>query len=63
MKANNILKTLFTKSVEEYILGAHYCKSTVQRVILVEKILDLIVWEGRVREGGSKANKVLQDFW
>ena len=40
MKANNILKTLFTCSVQEYISGAHSCKSAaVQRVNLVEKIL------------------------
>ena len=50
MKANNILKTLFTGSVQGYILGGgHSCKSAVQRVNLVEKILDQIMSEGRVR--------------
>ena len=29
MKANNILKTLFTCSVQEHILGAHSSKSAV----------------------------------
>ena len=58
MKANNILKTLFTCSVQEYILGAHSSKSAVQRVNLVEKILDQIM---RERRGGewSKASKVV----
>ena len=32
MKAINVLKTLFTSSVQEYILGAHSSKSAVQRL-------------------------------
>ena len=39
MNASNTLKTLFTCSVQENILGAHSSKSAVQRVNLVEKIL------------------------
>ena len=62
MKANNILKTLFTCSVQEYNLGAHSSKSVVQRVNLVKKILDLIMRERRGREGGRQA-KLLQGFW
>ena len=59
MKANNILKTLFTCSVQEYNLGAHSGKSEVQRVNLVKKILDLIM---RVRER-ARQTKWLQGFW
>ena len=59
MKASNILKTLFTCSVQEYNLGAHSSKSAIQRVNLVKKILDQIMRERRVREGGSKASKVV----
>ena len=58
MKANNILKTLFTCSVQEYNLGAHSCKSEVQRVNLVKKSLDLIMIrerERRMREGAIQA--------
>ena len=55
MKANNILKTLFTCSVQEYNLGAHSSKSVVQRVNLVKKILDLIMRERRGREGARQA--------
>ena len=42
MKANNFVKTLFTCSVQEHILGAaHSCKSAaVQRVTPVENIID-----------------------
>ena len=54
MKANYIFKTLFTCSVQEYILGAHSSKSAVQRVNLVEKILDQIKRERRVGEGGRE---------
>ena len=62
MKANNILKTLFTCSVQEYNLaGAHCSKCAVQRVNLVEKILDQIMREES--EGVSKASKVVADFW
>ena len=43
MKANNILETLFTCSVQEYKLGAHSSKSAVQRVNLVNKFLDQIM--------------------
>ena len=50
MKANNILKTLFTCSVPAYNLGAHSSKSEVQRVNLVKKILDQIMRERRGRE-------------
>ena len=54
MKGNNILKNLFTCSVQECILaGAHSSKSAVQRGNLVKKIMR----EGR--EGGSKASKVV----
>ena len=59
MKANNILKTLFTCSVQEYNLGAYSSKSALQRVNLVKKILDQIMRERRVSEGGSKASKVV----
>ena len=63
MKGNNILKNLFTCSVQECILaGAHSSKSAVQRGNLVKKILDQIMREGRVREGARQA-KWLQDFW
>ena len=56
MKASNILKTLFTCSVQEYILaGAHSCKSAVQRVNLVEKILDQLMREESV--GGREKGK------
>ena len=33
MKANDKLMTLFTRSVQEHILGAHSSSSAVQRVI------------------------------
>ena len=62
MKASNILKTLFTCSVQEYNLGAHSSKSEIQRVNLVKKILDQIMRERRVREGARQA-KWLQGFW
>ena len=56
MKANNIIKTLFTCSVQEYNLAeAHSSKSAVQRVNIVKKILDLIMRERRVREGARQA--------
>ena len=55
MKASNILKTLFTCSVQEYILGANSCKSAVQRVNLVEKILDQLMREESV--GGREKGK------
>ena len=59
MKANNNLKSLFTCSVQEYILGAHSSKSAVLRVKLVEKILLLflnqIMRERRGREGARQA--------
>ena len=55
MKASNILKTLFTCSVQEYNLGAHSSKSEIQRVNLVKKILDQIMRERRVREGARQA--------
>ena len=57
MKANNILKTLFTCSVQEYYLGAHSSKSAVQRENLVKKIRSDI--EREESEGGSKASKVV----
>ena len=50
MKANNILITLLTCSVQKYNLGAHSSKSAVQRVNLVKKILDLIMIRERERE-------------
>ena len=53
MKANNILKTLFTCSVQEYNLGAHFSESAVQRVNLVNQ---------RGDEGARQA-KWLQGFW
>ena len=62
MKASNILKTLFTCSVQEYNLGAHFSKSAVQRVNLVKKILDQIMRERRGSEGARQA-KWLQGFW
>ena len=52
MKASNILKTLFTSFVQEFILGAHSSKSAVQSVYLVQKILDQI---RRVRVGAKQA--------
>ena len=60
MKASNILTTLFTCSVQEYILKANTCYKTVQRLNLVEKILDQIMRES---EGGSKASKWVAIFW
>ena len=57
MKANNILKTLFTCSVQEYNLGAHSSKSVVQRENLVKKIRSDN--EREESEGGSKASKVV----
>ena len=62
MKANNILKTLFTCSVQEYYLGAHSSKSAVQRENLVKKNLDQIMRERRVREGVMQAKR-LEGFW
>ena len=59
MKANNILKTLFTCSVQEYNLGAHSSKSVVQRVNLVKKILDLIMRERRGREASKVVARLL----
>ena len=62
MKANNILKTLFTCSVQEYNLaGAYSIKSAVQTLNLVKKILDRIMRERRVSEGARQA-KWLQGF-
>ena len=55
MKASNILETLFTWSVQEYILGAHSCKSAVQKEYLVEKILDQIVRERKGRDQSKQS--------
>ena len=64
MKANNILETLFACSVQENNLaGAHSSKSVVQRVNLVEKILDQIMKERREGREGARHAKWLQDFW
>ena len=55
MKASNILKTLFTCSVQEYNLGAHSSKSAEQKVNLVKKILGQIMREKRGREQGKQS--------
>ena len=63
MKASNILKTLFTCSVQEYILaGAHSCKSAVQRVNLVEKILDQLTWTFTIARAGARLLLVTKFF-
>jgi len=62
MKANNILNTLFTCSVQEYNLaGAYSSKSAVQTLNLVKKILDRIMRERRVSDGARQA-KWLEGF-
>ena len=62
MKASNILKTLFTCSVQEYILGANSCKSAVQRVNLVEKILDQLTWTFTIARAGARLLLVTKFF-
>ena len=62
MKAKKILKTLFTCSVQEYILGAHSSKSAEQRVNLVENIQYQIMREGSsvTRKNRQMSIKVAQ---
>ena len=64
MKANNIIKTFFNCSVLESLSRAHSSKKELQRVnLLVEKILDQIMREWRMRVGAKQACKGLQNFW
>ena len=64
MIANNIIKTLFNCSVLESLSRAHSSKKELQRVnLLVEKILDQIMREWRMRVGAKQACKGLQNFW
>ena len=57
IKASSNWKTLFIYSVLEYILGAHSCKKAVQRVNLVEKILDQTMRDRERREWGWEQSK------